>query len=110
MAWLLGKRDDATLHKLPDKIGLAGRTFVTDDWNGYRRVIPQDQLFTGKDLTHPIERDNSNARHRLGRFHRRTKIVSRCPIMVDLSLRLHHYLETSENLAGLHGKICTIFR
>ncbi len=51
-------------------------------------MIPEAQLFTGKDLTFPIEQDNSNIRHCLARFRRRTKVVSRCRTMVDLSLRL----------------------
>jgi insertion element IS1 protein InsB len=66
-------------------------TFVTDDWDGYHRLIPPEQRFTGKDLTVPIERDNSDIRHALARFRRRTKGVSKCPRMVDLSLRLYHH-------------------
>lgn len=62
-------------------------SFVTDDWDGDHRLIPPEQLFTGKDLTVPIERDNSDIRHFLARFRRRTKVVSKCPRMVDLSLR-----------------------
>ena len=50
IAWVLGRRDDATCQKLLNKIGLEGKTFVTDDWDGYHRLIPDDQLFTGKDL------------------------------------------------------------
>ena len=65
--------------------------FVTDDPDGYHRLIPPEQLFTGKDLTVPIERDNSDIRHFLARFRRRTKVVSKCPRMVDLSLRLYHH-------------------
>src|ERR1700691_2461286 len=42
---------------------------------GYHRLIPESQLFTGKDLTVPIEQDNSNIRHFLARFRRRTKVV-----------------------------------
>ena len=49
--------------KLLNKIGLEGKTFVTDDWEGYHRLIPDDQLFTGKDPTVPIEQDNSSIRH-----------------------------------------------
>ena len=85
---VLGGRDDATCRRLIDKVGLAGKTFVTDDREGYHRVIPEAQLFTGKDLTFPIEQDNSNIRHCLARFRRRTKMVSKCRTMVDLSLRL----------------------
>ena len=54
-------------------------------------MIPEDQLFTGKDLTFPIKQDNSNIRHCLARFRRRTKVVSKCRSMVDLSLHLLHH-------------------
>ncbi|MFZ2109749.1 MAG: hypothetical protein WAV18_30975 [Roseiarcus sp.] len=46
---VLGRRDDATCQKLLNKIGLEGKTFVTDDWEGYHRLIPDDKLFIGKD-------------------------------------------------------------
>jgi insertion element IS1 protein InsB len=59
---------------------------------GYHRLIPESQLFTGKDLTVPIEQDNSSIRHFLARFRRRTKVVSKAVEMVDLSLRIYHHL------------------
>ncbi len=37
VAWVLGGRDDATSRRLLDKIGLVGKTFVTDDWKCGRR-------------------------------------------------------------------------
>ena len=92
IAWVLGGRDDATGQKLLDKVGIQGKIFLTDDWEGFHRLIPQDQLFTGKDLTVSIEQDNSNIRHFVARFRRRTKVVSKIALMVDLSLRLYHYL------------------
>ena len=102
LAYVLGGRDDATCRKLLDKIGIQGKTFVTDDWEGYHRLIPEDQLFTGKDLTFPIEPDNSNIRHFLARFRRRTKVVSKTLEMVDLSLRIyHHFHDNPDNFAGL---------
>ena len=73
IAWVLGRRDDATCKHLLNKIGVDGKTFVTYDWAGYHRLIPENQLFTGNDLTVPIEQDNSNIRHFLARFRRRTK-------------------------------------
>jgi insertion element IS1 protein InsB len=88
----LGGRDDATCQKLLDKIGVEGQIFVTDDWDGYHRLISESQLFTGKDLTFPIEQENSNIRHFLARFRRRTKVVSKVVEMVDFSLRLYHQL------------------
>ena len=86
-----------------------GKTFVTDDWEGYHRLIPEGQLFTGKDLTFPIEQDNSNVRHYLARFRRRIKVVSKCPIMVDFSLRLLHHLQDSVNYATYAKKFLSIF-
>jgi len=103
----VGGRDDETCQKLLDKIGIEGKTFVADDWDGYHRLIPQGQLFTGKDLTFPIEQDNSNIRHFLARFRRRTKVVSKCEEMVDLSLRLYHHLH--DNLEALVEKL-TVFQ
>ena len=69
----------------------------------------EGQLFTGKDLTFPIEQDNSNVRHYLARFRRRTKVVSQCQTMVDLSLRLLHYLQGPANYAAYAAKFATIF-
>src|SRR5271155_4863230 len=61
IAWVLGRRDDATCQKLLNKIGLEGKTFVTDNWEGYHRLIPDDQLFTGKDLTVPANRTTATS-------------------------------------------------
>jgi transposase-like protein len=44
LAWVLGQRDDPTCKKLLDKVGIEGRIFLTDDWDGYRRCIPEAQL------------------------------------------------------------------
>ena len=96
-AWVLGQRDDATCRKLLEKVGIEGRVFLTDDWDGYHRCIPEAQLFTGKDLTFGIEQDNSNIRHYLARFRRRSKVTSRSRDMVDLSLRLLHHLGEPAN-------------
>jgi IS1 family transposase len=75
--WVLGRHDDATCKHLLNKIGVEGKTFVTDDWEGYHRLIPESQLFTGKDLTVPIE-------------------------MVDLSLRIYHHFH--DNLDAFAAK------
>src|SRR6202007_513441 len=102
LPWLLGRRDDATCQKLLDKVEIKGHIFLTDDWDGFHRLIPEDQLFTGKDLTFPIEQDNSNIRHFLARFRRRTKVVSKPVALVDLSLRLyHHFHDNPRNFAAL---------
>jgi insertion element IS1 protein InsB len=98
IAWVLGPRTDATCKALLDKLGgVQGKTFVTDDWESYHRLIPADQLYTGKDLTVPIEQDNSNTRHFLARLRRRSKCSSRSCQMVDLSLRLLYWFQRPEH-------------
>ena len=72
-------------------------------------MIPEGQLFTGKDLTFPIEQDNSNVRHYLARFRRKTKVVSKCQTMVDLSLRLLHHLQDPVNYAAYAKTFASIF-
>jgi insertion element IS1 protein InsB len=109
LPWLLGRRDDAICQRHLAKIGISGHTFPADDWAAFHRLIPQDQLFTGKHLTFPIEQDNSNLRHYLARFRRRTKVVSKCPKRVDLSLRLHHHLRDPKNYAALATVFLSIF-
>jgi IS1 family transposase len=55
-------------------------------------VLPPERHIVGKAHTVAIERDNSNTRHHLGRFTRRTKIVSKKVAMVDLTLKLWQIL------------------
>lgn len=88
---------------------MKGRVFLTDDGQGYHRVIPENQLFTGKDLTFSIEADQANIRHDLARFRRRTQVVSKKQERVDLSLRLHHHYHKLENFASLAATFLSIF-
>ena len=109
LAWELGGRDDATCRRLLDRIGIEGHVFLTDDWEGFHRLIPEGQLFTGKDLTFPIEQDNSEVRHHLARFRRRSKVTSRARHMVDGALRLLCHLRRPENFLPLRDSFLSIF-
>jgi len=57
-------------------------------------VLPKERHIIGKKYTVAIEQDNSNTRHHLGQFTRRTKMVSKCDVMVDTSLNLWKNLTT----------------
>src|SRR3954454_9592654 len=109
LAWELGGRGDATCRRLLDKVGIGGRFVVTDDWEGFHRLIPEGQLFTGKDLTFPIEQDNSEVRHHLARFRLRSKVTSRARHMVDGALRLLCHLRQPENFLPLRNNFLSIF-
>ncbi|MEM6602508.1 MAG: IS1 family transposase [Pseudomonadota bacterium] len=109
LGWVLGDRSKETCRKLIDKIGLKGRVFATDDYEAYHQIIPEDQLFTGKDLTFPIEQDNSDVRHHLARMTRKTKVVSKSKEMVDISLKLCAFFRNAENVKEFSQKFLPIF-
>jgi len=62
--------------------------FFADHWESYAELIPPELLVQTKSQTHGIERNNFRQRHWFGRFRRKTCIVSRCKIMVDLTMSL----------------------
>ncbi|MDR2570629.1 MAG: IS1 family transposase [Oscillospiraceae bacterium] len=77
VAWVLGGRDSKTFRRLYDKVKhLKTCTFYTDDWDAFSKVLPSERHVIGKAHTIAIEQDNSNTRHYLGRFTRKSKIVS----------------------------------
>ena len=64
------------------------RLYGTDDYAVYDALLPVGLLYTGKDETHGIERDNARQRHWLARFRRRSIVVSKAQRMVDVSIAL----------------------
>jgi len=62
--------------------------FYTDGWEAFAKVLPKPRHIIGKKHTTAIESDNSNTRHHLGRFTRKTKVVSKCVNAVDWTLKL----------------------
>jgi insertion element IS1 protein InsB len=87
----------ATFRRLYDKVKhLTQCTFYTDAWEAFAKVLPAERHVIGKEHTGCIERDNSNTRHHLGRFTRKTKVVSKCKEMVEYSLRIWHAVTTTE--------------
>jgi insertion element IS1 protein InsB len=111
VGWVLGHRDTATFRRLYDKVKhLKTCTFYTDRWDAFAEVLPAERHVIGKEHTVCIERDNSNTRHHLGRFTRRTKIVSKCAKMVDIALRIWHAVTTTDMFNILQNKLLSIFK
>jgi insertion element IS1 protein InsB len=111
VAWVLGNRDSETFRRLYDKVKhLKNCVFYTDRWNAFSEVLPTERHVVGKIHTVTIERDNSNTRHHLGRFTRRTKTVSRKEFMVDLTLRILHAVTTTDLFSLLQQQALYIFK
>ena len=102
---MLGGRDTATFRRLYEKVKhLKNCTFYTDGWSAFAEVLPPERHVIGKSHTIDIEQDNSNTRHHLGRFTRRTKVISKKEFMVDLTLRIWQAVTTSD-LFGILQKV-----
>ena len=87
--WACGRRDQATLKKLVDRLAPWDvKLYCTDRWATYASVIPQDNLVQSKATTHAIERNHCRQRHWFGRFKRKSIIVSKSKEMVDLTMAL----------------------
>ena len=109
--WVLSRRDTSTFRRLYNKVKhLKDCMFYTDGWEVFEKVLPSVRHVSGKEHTGCIERDNSNTRHHLARFTRRTKVVSMCEKMVDLSLRIWHAVTTTEAFQTLQKNIVSIFK
>ena len=84
-----GGRDKATCECLIERLTRwRTRLYCADDYAVYDVLLPVGKLYTGKDETHGIERDNARQRHWLARFRRRSIVVSKTKRMVDVSLAL----------------------
>ncbi len=87
--WECGGRDAATAKRLIERLKpWRTRLYCADDYAVYDVLLPAGRLYTGKDETHGIERDNARQRHWLARFRRRSIVVSKALRMVDVSIAL----------------------
>ena len=110
MAWVLGGRDTATFRRLYDKINhLKNCVFYTDNWEAFSKVLPPERHIIGKAHTIDIEHDNSNTRHHLGRFTRRTKVVSQSEHMIDITIRIWQAITTAALFSTLQDTVLSIF-
>ena len=111
VAWVIGGRDAATFRRLYDKVKhLTQCVFYTDGWETFAKVLPPDRHVIGKAHTVAIERDNSNTRHHLARMTRRTKVVSRCQEMLDISLKIWSSLTTAEAFQSYQKIALSIYK
>lgn len=86
ISWVLGGRDIETVRRLYKKLEHLDAIFYTDNWNAFCAVLPKDRHIIGKKYTQTIESNNSNTRHHLARFTRKSKVVSKKTEFVDLSI------------------------
>ena len=78
LAYHNGRRTDDSCEKLMQKLEpFPIQLYHTDDWQSYRKFIPQDKHIVGKDNTWKIERKNLNFRTHLKRLSRKSICFSK---------------------------------
>lgn len=75
--------------------------YCTDNWDAYALEVPYEKHCITKLETVAIERNNGRQRHWLGRFRRRSVIISRSLEMVNASISLFAYYRINGHMAEL---------
>jgi insertion element IS1 protein InsB len=65
--------------------------YCTDEWESYRKFLPVERHWVGKEATQDIERNNLNVRTHLKRYQRETICFSRSDEMHDAVTKLYIY-------------------
>ena len=78
-----------------------GVFYASDDFGPYLKILPQNRHVVGKDLTYATEQHNSDTRHWLARFRRKSKVVSKSKEMIRLSLIAVEYVHKGGGLDEL---------
>ena len=107
----MGDRSSETLKPLYERVDAKFKPlyYATDDYATYGAILPQEQHAIGKDLTYTTEQHNSDTRHWLARFRRKSKVVSKCKKMVQLCLIAVEYIHKGGGLELLSQTIASIF-
>jgi insertion element IS1 protein InsB len=105
--WECGGRDKVTCERLLERLKRwRTRLYCADDYAVYDVLLPVGQLYTGKDETHGIERDNARQPVPLTRFRRCSIVVSKAKHMVDVSIALFARFAGNNrigDLLSMHG-------
>ena len=92
IAFHCGCRGSESGKELYKKVKTVGAdAFATDCWRAYNEFIPEEKHIRGKRYTQRIEGFNSQVRHFLARFARRTKCYSKSPDAVVDALTLFFF-------------------
>ena len=110
IGWFIGDCSAKTFERFyKGKLSRINAVFYIDDWEAYRKVLLEGSYIVGKKFTISIEQNNSDIRHFLSRFNRRTKVVSHSTEIIALYLRLCWHLNEYVGFEKIIKSIASIF-
>lgn len=83
--------------------------YATDDFGTYHQILPRHKHAVGKDLTYTTEQHNSDTRHWMARFRRKSKVVTHNPEMARLAVIAVEYVHKCGGFDELVGIVSSIF-
>jgi insertion element IS1 protein InsB len=83
--------------------------YCTDDYQPYDSALPVGKHHIGKDLTYQIEQNNSRQRHWFARFKRKSVVVTRSLLMLELTMRLFATFHVNGSDAPLLNMVSSMF-
>ncbi|MGE9986168.1 IS1 family transposase [Desulfovibrio sp. SGI.169] len=99
IGWQCGDRSSKTLTEFFDRLDLwRAKRAYSDFYVCYADGVGSQRLQQGKQNTFKIEQNNALKRHWLGRFRRRTKIVTRSLDILNKSLTLFQRFRINGNI------------
>ena len=108
----MSDRSIETVNKLYEKLDkFKIGHFYTDNWEGFKSVLPCNKLTQTKKETNAVERHNCTSRHWLARFKRKTIAFSRSEDMINRSWNLLSYFRygIGNNIQKLLNKLLPLF-
>ena len=82
------------------------KIYCADHWKVYPKVIGKAQLKQSKSETHAIERNNCRQRHWLARFKRKSLVISKSLLMIDLSIALFAKFRVNGQIEEILSLFC----
>jgi insertion element IS1 protein InsB len=83
--------------------------YATDDYGPYTKILPASKHAIGKDLTYTTEQHNSDTRHWMARFRRKSKVVTHCREMARLAVIAVEYVHKGGGFEKLAALVSSIF-
>lgn len=109
--WQIGQRNNRTLWHLIKRVEgvTVHEIYYTDGENNYKETVSKDELIRSRACTYRLEILNSNIQHWLGRFYRKSKIISHSQKALKSLMTLFIHYRVNFSLEPLLAQFQAVF-